>query len=327
MPQTREQINELKNSAKIVIKQLFKEPYFIEQITDSMSNEIAKSVKQQLDTFEKKVDELKSNIHDVEIEHGKVVKKLNDKIDLLSAKVNDSSVAFQNPIQIISEITEIKQQENNIIMFGIPEDDTDQDAIVKDVVKIIIPDFEMTGSKIHRLGKPSAGKTRPLKIIMPTSSKHSQLIRNNKKIQAVDRFRDVYIKPDQTVMQRELFIRLRQELRERQESDSTEVGYIIANLTDSTALDVNGLSNKMLKNMKEGLAEPLTKIINKCFETGVPDECKNGLALVCLKGTAADWGSITEDSFTTHEDFENASKDRFLGCGKTARTFSGAHLW
>ncbi|KAG5883634.1 hypothetical protein JTB14_025137 [Gonioctena quinquepunctata] len=90
MPQTREQISELKNIAEIVIKQLFKEPYFIKQITDSVSNEIAKSVKQQLATFEKKVDELKSNIQDVKKEHEKAVKKLNDKIDLLSAKVNDS---------------------------------------------------------------------------------------------------------------------------------------------------------------------------------------------------------------------------------------------
>ncbi|KAG5884364.1 hypothetical protein JTB14_003312 [Gonioctena quinquepunctata] len=108
-------------------------------------------------------------------------------------------------------------------MFGIPEDNTDQEAIVKDVVNIIIPDIEMAGSKIHRLGKPSAGKTRPLKIIMPDSSKHSQLIRNNKKIQAVDRFKNVYIKPDQTVMQRGLFIRLRQELRERQESGESDL--------------------------------------------------------------------------------------------------------
>ncbi|KAG5867208.1 hypothetical protein JTB14_012514 [Gonioctena quinquepunctata] len=173
MPQTREQISELKNSAGIVIKQLFKEPYFIKQITDSVSNEIAKSVKQQLATFEKKVDELKSNIHDVKKEHEKVVKKLNDKIDSLSAKINDSSVAFQNLMQIISEITEIKQRENNMIMFGIPEDNTDQEAIVKDVVKIIIPDFEMTGSKIHRLGKPTAGKTTPLKMIMPDRARNT----------------------------------------------------------------------------------------------------------------------------------------------------------
>ncbi|KAG5884363.1 hypothetical protein JTB14_003311 [Gonioctena quinquepunctata] len=84
MPQTREQISESKNIAEIVIKQLFKEPYFIKQITDSVSNEIAKSVKQQLATFEKKVDELKSNIQDVKKEHEKVVKKLNDKIECQS---------------------------------------------------------------------------------------------------------------------------------------------------------------------------------------------------------------------------------------------------
>ncbi|KAG5880200.1 hypothetical protein JTB14_018062 [Gonioctena quinquepunctata] len=123
-------------------------------------------------------------------------------------------------------------------MIAIPEDNTDQEARVKDVVKIIIPDIEMTGSKIHRLEKPSAGKTRLLKIIMPDSSKHSQLIRKNKKIQAVDRFKNVYIKPHQTVMQRELFIILRQELRERQESGenlvicSTESTCVVQNNED-----------------------------------------------------------------------------------------------
>ncbi|KAG5883308.1 hypothetical protein JTB14_008595 [Gonioctena quinquepunctata] len=54
---------------------------------------------------------------------------------------------------------------------------------------------------------------------------------------------------------------------------------------------------------------------------GVPDECKKGLALACLKGTAADWGSIKEDSFTTYEDFEKTFKDRFWGVEKQSEYF------
>ncbi|KAG5886588.1 hypothetical protein JTB14_011300 [Gonioctena quinquepunctata] len=56
-------------------------------------------------------------------------------------------------------------------------------------------------------------------------------------------------------------------------------------------------------------------------EAGVPDECKKGLALACLEGTAADWGSIKEDSFTTNEDFEKAFKDRFWGVEKQRELF------
>ncbi|KAG5873686.1 hypothetical protein JTB14_026579 [Gonioctena quinquepunctata] len=100
----------------------------------------------------------------------------------------------------------------------------------------------MTGSKIHRLGKPTAGETRPLEINMPDSSKHSQLIGNNKKIQAVDRFKDVYIKPDQTVMQRELFIRMRQELRKRQESGEMIVA--CAQLTAFYKVKISNPSDK-----------------------------------------------------------------------------------
>ncbi|KAG5889765.1 hypothetical protein JTB14_003859 [Gonioctena quinquepunctata] len=56
-------------------------------------------------------------------------------------------------------------------------------------------------------------------------------------------------------------------------------------------------------------------------KAGVPGECKRGLALACLKGTAADWGSIKEDSFTTYEDFEKAFKDRFWGVEKQRELF------
>ncbi|KAG5866581.1 hypothetical protein JTB14_007229 [Gonioctena quinquepunctata] len=60
----------------------------------------------------------------------------------------------------------------------------------------------------------------------------------------------------------------------------------------------------------------LNKFNNILREAGVPDECKKGLALACHKGTAADWGSIEEDSFTTYEYFEKAFKDRFWGVEK-----------
>ncbi|KAG5879511.1 hypothetical protein JTB14_004736 [Gonioctena quinquepunctata] len=65
----------------------------------------------------------------------------------------------------------------------------------------------------------------------------------------------------------------------------------------------------------------LNKLNNILREAGVPDECKKGLALACLKGTAADWGSIKEDSFTTYEDFEKAFKDRFWGVEKQRELF------
>ncbi|KAG5899398.1 hypothetical protein JTB14_020220 [Gonioctena quinquepunctata] len=216
MPLTRDQLCELKSAADVIIKQLFKDETFLKTITDSVSNEIMKNLKQQLSSFEKKVETLEADINVLTEANKKVVKNLNDKIDLLNAKTSDCTGLSYNPLQIISEITEIKQRENNLLVFGILESALDSDA-VKDVIRTVVPDFEMTGSKTYRLGKPSQEKNRPIRIIMPNNNHHSLLIKNNRKIQAVDQFKDIYIKPDQTVLQREHLIRLRQERKNRQD--------------------------------------------------------------------------------------------------------------
>lgn len=218
MPLTREQISELKAAADAVIKQLFSEPNFLKTITERVSNEIVKNLKQQLTSYEKKVDKLESHVRDMKEAHKNDLMNLNDKIDLLHSRMSDSTVASQNPMQIISKIEEIKHRENNLLVFGIPEDTVDQGIAVEDVIRTIVPSFNIAGSRMHRLGRPSSGKNRPIKIIMTDISNHSVLIKSNKKLQAVDRFKNVYIKPDMTVMQREHLMRLRRELKERLDS-------------------------------------------------------------------------------------------------------------
>lgn len=54
-----------------------------------------------------------------------------------------------------------------------------------------------------------------------------------------------------------------------------EVDNIITNLSNSTAKDIYGISNKLLKLIKDGILKPLTIIINKCFENGkFPEKLK-----------------------------------------------------
>ncbi|KAG5896604.1 hypothetical protein JTB14_024413 [Gonioctena quinquepunctata] len=145
MPLTRDQLCELKSAADVIIKQLFKDETFLKTITDSVSNEIMENLKQRLSSFEKKVETLEADINVLTEANKKVVKNLNDKIDLLNAKTSDCTGLSYNSLQIISEITEIKQRENNLLVFGILESALDSDA-VKDVIRTVVPDFEMTGS-------------------------------------------------------------------------------------------------------------------------------------------------------------------------------------
>lgn len=47
-----------------------------------------------------------------------------------------------------------------------------------------------------------------------------------------------------------------------------EVDTIIKNLSNSASQDIYGMSNKLLKLIRDGIIKPLTIIINKCFEKG-----------------------------------------------------------
>lgn len=65
----------------------------------------------------------------------------------------------------------------------------------------------------------------------------------------------------------------------------------------------------------------LNKLSSIFNEAGVPEECRKGLALSCLRGTAADWGALKESTFTTFLDFENAFKNRFWSTDKQRDLF------
>nr|CAH7762550.1 unnamed protein product [Callosobruchus chinensis] len=64
------------------------------------------------------------------------------------------------------------------------------------------------------------------------------------------------------------------------------------------------------------------KKLKKLFlDAGVPENHRVGLAISCLRGTAADWASIKEDSFPTFTDFEHAFIEQYWGMAKQRDLF------
>nr|CAH7765636.1 unnamed protein product [Callosobruchus chinensis] len=64
------------------------------------------------------------------------------------------------------------------------------------------------------------------------------------------------------------------------------------------------------------------RLIEKIFqETGVPEQRKIGLAITCLRGSATDWASIKEKSFTSYGIFREMFINRFWGVDKQRDLF------
>nr|CAH7745333.1 unnamed protein product [Callosobruchus chinensis] len=66
---------------------------------------------------------------------------------------------------------------------------------------------------------------------------------------------------------------------------------------------------------------PCFRDVGDEVNAGVPENHRVGLAISCLRGTAADWASIKEDSFPTFTDFEHAFIKRYWGMTKQRDLF------
>ncbi|KAG5899003.1 hypothetical protein JTB14_001529 [Gonioctena quinquepunctata] len=126
-----------------------------------------------------------------------------DKIDSLGKEDTDSP---GNSLDIMKAINGMRQHENNILIFGISEDVSSLKDFFLDAVSVIKPDQDLNS-------------TLPNKLDVPV------LVKNSKHLQSTEKYKGIYIRPDQTAMQRDHYLNLRKELN--QLNDAGEGEYAI----------------------------------------------------------------------------------------------------
>ncbi|CAG9825640.1 unnamed protein product [Phaedon cochleariae] len=208
-------MSEVKHAVEVMIKQVCEDQTFIKRLVDSVSSGILNILGEKMGQLEKSVDHIKTEIHSMKASHKEEIKNLNDKIEMLEKKVLDTPRNPLDAIQIMEEINEIKSRENNILIFGIPEDIVEPALPIKELITSIIPDSNINTTTIMRLGKKFEGKSRPIRVSLQNKEDVLTLIRNKRRIQSADKFKNVYLRTDQTVKQREYYITLRNELTMR----------------------------------------------------------------------------------------------------------------
>ncbi|KAG5895099.1 hypothetical protein JTB14_036374 [Gonioctena quinquepunctata] len=222
---TRDLLNEVRAAADVAIKQLCQQESFIKSLVDSVSDGIEKILTKKFGILEAEMVKLKTDVQVIKDDHKKHVKTLTDKIDTLGKKVTEFPENSQNTIDIMKEINDMRQRENNVLFFGIPEDVSNLENFVRNVVSVIIPDFDVKSSQVARLGRFSTDKSRPVKLTLPNKSSVPVLVMNGKKLQSTEGFSKIYIRPDQTAIQRDHYFNLRRELKQINETGGGE--YVI----------------------------------------------------------------------------------------------------
>lgn len=131
---------------------------------------------------------------------------------------------------IISEVMEREKRRNNLIIFNLPEmeratriEQTAADtASVQDIFTYLGVSTEV--SNPVRLGKydpTSIQRKRPLRITLPSTTVINEVLRGNKKIKQMERFKSVVINKDKTPNQLRFFKSVKEQLNARLSSGET----------------------------------------------------------------------------------------------------------
>lgn len=114
---------------------------------------------------------------------------------------------------------EEKERRRSIVLIGLDESNAgnEREKFKEDKIKVaeIMDELDVGCEPVHvyRMGIPNEGKSRLVKVVLPTSFFQSQCLKNAKKLKNSVLYQKVFIRPSRTKEQRQADYLLRQELK------------------------------------------------------------------------------------------------------------------
>jgi hypothetical protein len=146
-----------------------------------------------------------------------------------STSPGNISAATPNVITRNAELIEKQEQERRInnILYGISEARVDDNVSIQESDKEFMSSFletieaQVTPKQILRLGKESAGKNRPLKVIMKSPEDKNTIMSSLNKLKNADEsFRGISVRDDYTLEERQLIKAMADEAKRKNDTDN-----------------------------------------------------------------------------------------------------------
>lgn len=151
--------------------------------------------------------------------------KLSSLRDEIDGKLSDSGKGFDLE-EVIAEVSERQARSSNVVVFGIPEQDSGagagdraaaDDVEVTLILKSINPAIEIPPSKVRRLGRfdPSSLRPRPVRVSLSGSEDVLHIVRNARKLKQSTCYTNISISTDKTPKQQDAYRQLKRQLDSR----------------------------------------------------------------------------------------------------------------
>ncbi|XP_050454126.1 uncharacterized protein LOC126852886 [Cataglyphis hispanica] len=179
------------------------------EVNSTLLNAIKKTMRSEFDIFRSEIREMyRADM----LKIAEDIQNLSKRIDHLENQLVDlqpaSSLSFEE--DIIEEMEDRKKRATNLIFFNLDEsqgNDCTDVNLVKDIIGVIQPNNTL-GVKTMRLGTKSQGRSRPLRVSLPSEQDAREILRNKSRYSG-----PVKIAQDQTLKQRKHLKNLQSELK------------------------------------------------------------------------------------------------------------------
>ena len=184
-------------------------------------SEDLKSIGEQYGVLKTTVSKLGSQIEELSQNNLSLKKKFNDLISnqkQVQGSPANSQELSNAATTIAEELAERDRKKNNIVVYNFPEDSTEM-AEKDNFTKMCkeATDLDINVLKFLRLGRKSDNRARPLLISLTSEGEKITLLSRAPKLRFHEQYRNVYIAPDMTKLQRTKHKKLVDELKQRKQ--------------------------------------------------------------------------------------------------------------
>ena len=163
------------------------------------------------------------------------------RANLPTSNPSSSAVMNQDDLKrVVQHVVEEEDRGRNLMVFGLPEDDSSEENLNAKVVEV----FEAVGEKpkieASRLGIKTASsskKPRPVKVTLSSSTAVRQLLLKARNLRSSENHKSVFLVPDRSREQRALHKELVLELKQKKLDEPTKRHYIKGGLICSVSVD------------------------------------------------------------------------------------------
>ena len=199
------------------------DPVSLDSKLETFSEKLLTKVTQIVD---EKLSKLSSNTGTL---YADIARENNNQTPAVATPPADfAKIMRENKNEELVEEQEKQRRANNIIVYGIKEDQEDasvtqktkDDRFITGLMEVLELDVKPTG--IIRIGKFNMGKSRPIKLTMSSAADKKSVMENLKRLKDADEvYRCLSIRDDYTLKERELINKYAQEAKEKNEADNT----------------------------------------------------------------------------------------------------------